>query len=141
LFSQLKACRVDISKEEKQMVLTILSKLGPEYLVFVSTFHLVRLTSRDTWKIPSLEVFIESLTQEWNKIINMGKIKGPKVHALDVKMVAVIKIKNLKNKTKRRHMQIQRRKCTQNPSTIPPDLKVEMKENGRKALTSINDSI
>jgi hypothetical protein len=30
LLSQLKACGVDKSKEEKQMVLTILSKLGPE---------------------------------------------------------------------------------------------------------------
>jgi hypothetical protein len=43
LLSQLKACGVDKSKEEKQMVLTILSKLGPEYSVFVSTFHSVRL--------------------------------------------------------------------------------------------------
>jgi hypothetical protein len=39
LLSQLKACEVDKSKEEKQMVLTILSKLGPEYSVFLSTFH------------------------------------------------------------------------------------------------------
>jgi hypothetical protein len=30
----------------------------------------------------SLEVFIESLMQEKNKLINMGKIKGPNVHAL-----------------------------------------------------------
>jgi hypothetical protein len=29
LLSQLKACGVDKSKEEKQMVLTILSKIGP----------------------------------------------------------------------------------------------------------------
>jgi hypothetical protein len=48
LLSQLKACGVDKSKEEKQMVLTILSKLGLEYLVFLSKFHSVRLTSRDT---------------------------------------------------------------------------------------------
>jgi hypothetical protein len=34
--------------------------------------------------MPSLEAFIESLTQEQNKLINMGKIKGPKVHALTV---------------------------------------------------------
>jgi hypothetical protein len=46
------------------MVLTIISKIGMEYLVFVSAFHSVRLTSRATWKIPSLEVFFESLTQE-----------------------------------------------------------------------------
>jgi hypothetical protein len=64
LLSQLKDCGVDKSKEEKQMVLTILSKLFPEYSVFVSTFHSVRLASGATWKIPSLEVFIESLTQE-----------------------------------------------------------------------------
>jgi hypothetical protein len=32
----------------------------------------------------SLEEFIESLTQEQNKLINMGKIKGPKAHALTV---------------------------------------------------------
>ena len=81
LLLQLNACEVDKSKEEKQMVLTILSKLGPEYLVFVSTFHSVRLASGATWKIPSLDVFIESLTQEQNKLINMGKIKGPKAHA------------------------------------------------------------
>jgi hypothetical protein len=61
LLSQLKVCGVDKS-EEKQMVITILSKLGPKYLVFVSTFHLVRLASGATWTMPSLEAFIESLT-------------------------------------------------------------------------------
>jgi hypothetical protein len=85
LLSQLKVCRVDKSKEEKQMVLTILSKLGMQYLAFVSTFHLVRLASGGTWTIPSLEAFIESLTREQNKLINMGKIKGPKVHEINVK--------------------------------------------------------
>jgi len=61
LLSQLKACGVDKYKEEKQMVLTILSKLGPEFFVFMSTFHSVRFTSGATWKMPSLEDFIESL--------------------------------------------------------------------------------
>jgi hypothetical protein len=84
LLSQLKACGVDKSKEEKQMVLTILSKLGPEFSVFVSTFHSVRFTSGATWKMPSLEDFIESLTQEKTKLINMGTIKGPRAHALTV---------------------------------------------------------
>jgi hypothetical protein len=50
LMSQLKACGVDKS-EEKQMVMTILSKLGPEYSMFVSTFHSVRFTSRTNWTI------------------------------------------------------------------------------------------
>jgi hypothetical protein len=84
LLSQLKACGVDKSKEEKQMVLTILSKLGLEFSVFVSTFHTVRFTSGATWKMPSLEDFIESLTQEKTKLINMGAIKGPRAHALTV---------------------------------------------------------
>jgi hypothetical protein len=84
LLSQLKACRVDKSKEEKQMVLNILFKLGPEFCVFVSTFHYVRFALGATWKMPSLEDFIEALTQEKTNLINMGKIKGPKVHALTV---------------------------------------------------------
>jgi hypothetical protein len=66
------------------MVLTILSKLGPKLSVFVSTFHSVKFASRATWKIHSLEEFIESITQEKIKLINMGKIKGPKAHALTV---------------------------------------------------------
>jgi hypothetical protein len=64
------------------MVLTILSKLGPEFSVLVSTFHTIRFASRATWKMPSLEDFIESLTQEKTKLINMGTIKGPRAHAL-----------------------------------------------------------
>jgi hypothetical protein len=84
LLSQLKACGVDKSKEDKQMVLTIISKLGPEFLVFVSTFHIVIFASRATWKMPSLEDFIESLTQEKTKLINMGAIKGPRENALTV---------------------------------------------------------
>ena len=64
LLSQLKAYRVDKSKEEKKTVLTILSNIVPEFLVFVSTFHLVRVASGATWKMTSLEVFIESMMQE-----------------------------------------------------------------------------
>jgi hypothetical protein len=66
------------------MVLTILFKIGPKLSVFISTFHTVRFTSRATWKMPSLEDFIESLTQDQTKLINMGTIKGPRVHALTV---------------------------------------------------------
>jgi hypothetical protein len=84
LLSQLKACRVDKSKEEKQMVLTILSRLGPELSIFISTFHTVRFTFEATWKMPYLEVFIESLTQEQTKLNNMGTTKFPRAHALTV---------------------------------------------------------
>ena len=85
LLSQLKACGVDKSKEEKQMVLTILSKLGPEFSLFLSTFHSIKFPSSATQKMPSLDEFIKSLTQEQTKLINMGKIKGPKEIALIVK--------------------------------------------------------
>jgi hypothetical protein len=71
-------------KEEKQMVLTILSKLDPEFSVFISTFHTIIFSSGATWNMPSLEDFIEPLTQEQTKLINMGTIKGPRVHALTV---------------------------------------------------------
>jgi hypothetical protein len=57
LLLQLKACDVDKSMQEKQMILSILSKLGLEYAIFVSTFHIVRFTSGETWKIPSLGSF------------------------------------------------------------------------------------
>jgi hypothetical protein len=99
--SQLKACGVDKSKEEKQMVLTIISNLGPEFSVFVSTFHYVTFVSGATWKMPSLEDFIEALTQEKTKLINMGKIKGPKAHALTVQDVSH-KYKKSKYKDKRK---------------------------------------
>jgi hypothetical protein len=62
LLSQLKVCLVDKYKEEKQMILTILSKLVPKLFVFVSTFHTIRFAFRATWNMPSLEEFIESLT-------------------------------------------------------------------------------
>lgn len=84
LLSQLKACGVDKLEEEKQMVLNILSKIGPEFFVFISTFHTIRFTAGATWKMHSLEDFIESLTQEQTKLINMGEIKGPRAHALTV---------------------------------------------------------
>jgi hypothetical protein len=83
--SQLKACGVDKSKEEKHMVLTIFSNIGIKLFLFVSTFHYIIFTSRSTYNIPSLEDFIKSLTQEKNKLINMGTIKGPRAHALTVK--------------------------------------------------------
>ena len=44
-------------------------------------------------------------------------------------------------KTKERHMQIQRRKGTPNPSMIPPDPKVKKGRKGRNAHTIREDSI
>ena len=45
LVLQLKQCGID--KKEDQFIFSILSKLGPEFSVFVSTFHYDKLTLRN----------------------------------------------------------------------------------------------
>jgi hypothetical protein len=50
----------------------------------------------------SLEAFIESLTQEKSKLINMGKIKVPKVHALTVQDGSGHQYQKSKEKDKRK---------------------------------------
>jgi hypothetical protein len=84
LLLHLKGCGIDKSTQHNQLILSILSKLGLEYVVFVSTFHTMRFTSGATWKMPTLDQFIESLMHEKDKLIKMGIIKGPNVHALVV---------------------------------------------------------
>ena len=74
LVLQLKQCGIE---KEEQLVLAILSKLGPEYSVFVSTFHAIKLKAR-AWKIPSLAYFMESITQKQDKLVMMGTIKHSK---------------------------------------------------------------
>ena len=63
------------------MVLAIISNLGPDYSVFVSTFYATNLTAR-AWKMPSLAYFMESLTQEQDRLVMMGTIKPSKYQAL-----------------------------------------------------------
>ena len=75
LVLQLKQC--DIEKKDGQLVLDILSKLGIDYSVFLSNFHATKLTVRN-WKMPSLAEFMESLTQEQDKLVMMGTIKPSK---------------------------------------------------------------
>jgi hypothetical protein len=84
IFLNLKACGVDKSKQEKHLLLSILEKLGSKYVVFVSTFHLGRYTSRSTWTMPTLAEFIESITHEQAKLIQMGLINDSKARALVV---------------------------------------------------------
>ena len=50
--------------------MAILSKLGPDYSVFFFTFHATKLTAR-AWKISKLVKFMESLTQEQDKLVMM----------------------------------------------------------------------
>jgi hypothetical protein len=56
LFLQLKKCGID--KDGDQLILMIISNMGPEYSTFISTFHTSRLTMGKTWKIPPLDAFI-----------------------------------------------------------------------------------
>ena len=82
LLLQLKSC--GIKKEEEELSLSILSKLGLEYSVFVSSFNTSILTMGTNWKIPPMDEFIESLIQEQDKLFKMGELKNSKSHALVV---------------------------------------------------------
>ena len=64
---QLKECGID--KKDDQLVLSVLSKLGPDYLVFVSTFYSTKSALGATWKMPSLDSFVADLTWEQDKLI------------------------------------------------------------------------
>ena len=77
----LKQCKVE--KEDAHLILTILSKLGADYSVFVSTFRVGKLTT-PRWKMPSLNSYIESLTSEHDKLVQMGIIKSSCDQALYV---------------------------------------------------------
>jgi hypothetical protein len=79
LLIELNACGV--TKEEEQLILSILSKLGPEYSVFVSSFQASKLT-QEKWKMPPLNDFIAALTQDKSKLFQMGAIKCSKNQAL-----------------------------------------------------------
>ena len=79
LVLQLKQCGIE-NKDEK-LVFAILSKLGPNYSVFFLTFYATKLIAR-AWKMPSLADFMESLTQEQDKLVMMGTIKPSKEQAL-----------------------------------------------------------
>ena len=50
--------------------------MGPDYSVFMSTFHATRLVPK--WKMPYLNTFIDSLTKEQDKLIHMGVLNSSK---------------------------------------------------------------
>ena len=77
----LKQCKVE--KEDDQLILAILSKLGADYSVFVSTFHVGKLTTAG-WKMPTLNAFIKSLTSEHDKRVQMGIIRSSRDQTLHV---------------------------------------------------------
>ena len=86
LFTKFKSlalqCRqCGIERKDEQHVLSMLGKLGTEYSMFVSIFHLGR-ASIPNWNIPSLDSFVESLIKEQEKLIQMGVIQTSKYQAL-----------------------------------------------------------
>ena len=60
LVLQLRQCGIE--NKYDHLILSILSKLGPKYYVYVSTFHSKKLTTRN-WKIPALVDFISTSHQ------------------------------------------------------------------------------
>jgi hypothetical protein len=79
----------------------------------------------------SLEDFIESLTQEKTKLINMGTIKGPRAHALTVHD-ASHKYKKSKDKDKRKsHAHLKKEGYTK-PFTDASRSKGEKRRKGEK---------
>jgi hypothetical protein len=122
------------------MVLTILSNIGPKFSIFISTFHTFIFSFGATWKMPSLEDFIESLTQDQTKLINMGTIKGPRVHEIIVHDGSQ-KYHKSKYRYNRKYHACPRRKGTQNPSSMPPDPKDKREEKERNKHIVIKYSI
>ena len=72
LVLQLKQCGEE--KKDDQLILSILSKLGSNYsFLCLCTFHIGKLTILN-WKMSSLNAFIDSLTKEHDKHVQMGSM-------------------------------------------------------------------
>ena len=63
--------------KDEQLFLYVLSRIGCEYSIFVSTFH-SRRSSIPTWNMPSLDGFAESLIQKQDKLVQMGVLQTSK---------------------------------------------------------------
>ena len=80
IYLYLNMCK--INKDNDQLVLSILSKLGPNYYVFFSSIYSIRLTLSSTWNIPTLDNFVASLLQEKYELNQMGFPRPAKVISL-----------------------------------------------------------
>jgi hypothetical protein len=59
-----------INMEEERCIYLILSKLGSEYFVFVSTFYSMReALGEEAYETPTLESFCASLIREEDKLV------------------------------------------------------------------------
>ena len=54
LLLSLGECGIDKSTQEKQLILTILANLGPEYVVYVSNFHFGKCILGENRKMPTM---------------------------------------------------------------------------------------
>ncbi len=80
ILQQLKAC--GITKRDDQIILSILSRLGSDYYVYVSTFCATKVAIWTTWNVASLDQFLSSLTHEKCILVLMGTLKASNAHAL-----------------------------------------------------------
>jgi hypothetical protein len=78
--SHVRTCGID--KKYEELIFSIQSKIGPEYYVYTSSFHTTKLAMGSTWKISSLDEFMESLIHEKTKIIYIGALKSSNPHVL-----------------------------------------------------------
>ena len=54
---RLELSNCEIAKDDEQLILSILSKLDPEYSIFVSTFYATTYALGSAYKMPSLDEF------------------------------------------------------------------------------------
>ena len=80
-FLALQCRQCGIERKDEKHVISILSKLGSKYYIFVSIFHSER-ASIPNWKMPSFDSFAESLIQEQEKLVHMGFLQNSKNQAL-----------------------------------------------------------
>ena len=66
---------VKVKKDDSNLIYSILTKLGPAYSVFVSTFHSTReafISQGKDYKPPSFDSFCDSLIREQEKLLHLG---------------------------------------------------------------------
>jgi len=66
---------VKVKKQDSNLIYSILTKLGPAYSVFVSTFHSTReafISQGQDYKSPSFDSFCDSLIREQEKLLHLG---------------------------------------------------------------------
>lgn len=81
-YIRLELSNCGITKDGEQLILSILPKLGPKFLIFVSTFYAIMDALGSTYKIPSLDEFLAQLTREQAKLAHMGQLKPSKHQAV-----------------------------------------------------------